>query len=284
MPTLQQALAFKAYEIEELADVYFFRPLGAVVAHAARLMGLTPNQLSISSGLLGVVAGSLLYFESRGLLAFALLIAHSVLDSADGQLARMTKQMTALGRVFDSLGGHATHAAIYIAICTGALSRGGGTLFIVAAAGAALANFLHAQLYDYYRMAYIAVVIEGTAPDDETIRIQAQWVRCLIGIFRITQRRLIGTHAEVENALMKRSEAGFLRNEDRAKYCQLFYRHVRGWNFLGDNTRFYAIGVLAWLGHIEWFFAFVLLPMNAAFIALWIWQRRDDRRFLSGLS
>ena len=44
---LQQALAFKAYEIEELADVYFFRPLGAVIAHSAKVLGLTPTHLTL---------------------------------------------------------------------------------------------------------------------------------------------------------------------------------------------------------------------------------------------
>jgi len=32
MVNTPQGLAFKAYEIEEMADVYFFRPLGMVVA------------------------------------------------------------------------------------------------------------------------------------------------------------------------------------------------------------------------------------------------------------
>ena len=52
---------------------------------------------------------------------------------------------------------------------------------------------------------------------------------------------------------------------------------------MGDNTRFYAIGVLVWLHQIDWFFACVLLPMNAAFAVLWVWQARADRRFLAGL-
>ena len=49
---------------------------------------------------------------------------------------------------------------------------------------------------------------------------------------------------------------------------------------LGDNTRIYAVGVFAWIHHLEWFFAFVLIPMNAAMVVLWWWQRRADRRFL----
>jgi hypothetical protein len=97
------------------------------------------------------------------------------------------------------------------------------------------------------------------------------------------QRSLIGLHAEVEAALSGRATAGVVRDEDRIKYRAHFYAPVRGWNLLGDNTRFYAIGVLACFHRIDLFFAFVLLPMNLAFLALWLWQRRADQRFLSSL-
>src|ERR1035437_2392089 len=105
---LQQALAFKAYEIEELADVYFFRPLGAVIAHAARTVGLTPTHLTVVGGAIGVVGGVLLYDERLGLVAFALLILHGIFDSSDGQLARLTGRSTELGRPPDRLARAAT--------------------------------------------------------------------------------------------------------------------------------------------------------------------------------
>ena len=88
-----RALAFKAYEIEELADVYFFRPLGAVAALAARSLGLTPNQLTIAGSAVGMAGGALLYDERLGLVAFALLIVHGIVDSSDGQLARMHRRL-----------------------------------------------------------------------------------------------------------------------------------------------------------------------------------------------
>ena len=69
--------------------------------------------------LIGIAGGALLYNERLGFLAFALLILYSILDSADGQLARMTGQVTELGRVLDGVGGYLTHAAIYIAIVGG---------------------------------------------------------------------------------------------------------------------------------------------------------------------
>ena len=62
------ALAYKAYEIEELADVYFFRPLGARVARAADAAGLSPTQVTLVGAAVGVVAGLLLYDGRLGLL------------------------------------------------------------------------------------------------------------------------------------------------------------------------------------------------------------------------
>ncbi len=74
---------------------------------------------------------------------------------------------------------------------------------------------------------------------------------------------------------------GRVREEDSRLYRQCFYWPVRGWNVLGDNTRFYAIGVLAAMGRVDRFFVFVLVPMNMALAALMAWQARADRRFLA---
>ena len=278
---LHEALAFKAYEIEELADVYFFRPLGAVAAVAARSLGLTPNQLTVAGGAVGMAAGALLYDERLGLMAFALLIVHGIVDSSDGQLARMTGQTSEVGRILDGIGGYATHVAVYVAILAGYVNRGGSLWFVGWAALAGAANAAQAQLYEYHRTSYITIVLEGLAPHEEAARVDVVWVRRLIRSYVRLQRRLIGLHGRVEAAIAARSPSGIVSDHDRSRYRAMFYGPVRGWNLLGDNTRFYAIGVLAWLHHLDWFFAFILLPMNVALGVLWCWQRRADRRFLA---
>jgi phosphatidylglycerophosphate synthase len=277
-----QGLAFKAFEIEELADVYFFRPLGFIVARCATALGLTPVQLTVFGGLVGVSGGALLYDERLGLFAFALLVAHGIIDSADGQLARMTGRVTELGRVLDGVGGYVTHGAIYIAIAAGVIHRGGSSSILIWMLLAAIANATQAQMYDYHRTVYITVVAEGRVPGNDPAKV-ASWVRWLFRGYLMTQRRLIGLHGEVEAALAVRLVEGRVREDDRARYRECFYGPVRGWNLLGDNTRFYAIGVLICLNRIDLFFAFILVPMNLAFVALWLWQRRADRKFLASL-
>jgi hypothetical protein len=280
---LAQGLAFKAFEIEELSDVYFFRRLGSIVARAGRALRMTPTHLTLVAALIGIAGGALLYDERLGVLAFALLILYGIIDSADGQLARMTGQVTELGRVLDGVSGHVTHVAIYLAIAAGVIHRGGSSFILIWMLLAGIVNAMQAQLYDYHRTDYATVVAEGQAPGHDAAQVTSLWLRGLYRCYLMGQRLLIGWHAEVDHALATRSRAGVVREDDRALYREYFFWPVRGWNLLGDNSRRYAIGILVCLHRIDLFFAFVLLPMNVVFLAMWFWQRSADRRFLASL-
>ena len=277
-----EGLAFKAYEIEELADVYFFRPLGWVVASAARAAHLTPNAVSVLAGIIGAAGGAMLVRPSLGLVAFAALILHGIFDSADGQLARMTGRSSALGRLLDGLAGYVTYIAILIALPLGLVWRGAGPMVWLWTVLTGLTVALHALMYDYYRNAYIAAAITGAAGEDPKAE-RTPVDSALMGFYDSIQRALVGRHPDVERALASRAVDGRISEADRARYRESFYWHVRGWNLLGDNTRFYAIGVLAFAGRLDLFFAFILLPMNAALVCLRLWQARTDNRFLSRL-
>jgi phosphatidylglycerophosphate synthase len=279
---LPQGLAFKNSEIAELADVYFFHPLGSICARLAAAVRMTPTQVTIIGALIGVTGGAMLYNERLGLWPFAVLILHGIIDSADGQLARITGQATELGKVLDGGAGYLTHTSIFLAIAAGMLHRGGSEIILLWMLLAGIATVAHAQMYEYHRSAYISVVSEGRVPRQEPGKV-APWLRGFYRGYLLMQRSLIGLHAETEAALSRRAIAGEVRDGDRISYRRHFYGAVRGWNLLGDNTRFYAIGALACFHRIDLFFAFVLLPMNLAFLALWLWQRRADQRFLASL-
>ena len=90
---------------------------------------MTPIQLTLVAMFIGIAGGALLYSERLGWLAFAFLIIYGIFDSADGQLARMTGQVTELGRVLDGVSGYVTHVAIYLAITVGVIQRGGRAPF-----------------------------------------------------------------------------------------------------------------------------------------------------------
>jgi len=254
-----------------------------MVARCAGALGVTPIQLTIFSMLFGIAGGALLYNEGLGLLGFALLIIYSVFDSADGQLARLTARVTELGRVLDGVGGYVTHAAIYISISAGLLQRGESAAIIILAALAAIANAVQAQMYDYHRHHYAMIVVKSFVPRDDPAKIPSARMRWLYRGYLAIQQMFNHLHLEVESLIAARATAGAVREDDRASYRDCFCRPMRGWNLLGDNIRFCAIGVLACLHRIDLFFAFILVPMNLALITLWFWQRSADHKFLASL-
>ena len=280
-------LAFKAYEIEERIAVYFHRPAGLIIALAARAAGLSPMAVTIVAGATGIAGGALLADAALAPAGFGLIVLHGILDSSDGQLARMTGQTSELGRVLDGVAGYVTHIAIYAGIVAGWLSRGGSTAILPWAAAAGACNVIHAQMYDYYRGSYTWIAIDGRVPSSSTESTGSTGSAsggALLRAYEALQRRLAGEHPRVEAAIIARAPGGTVGPADRTAYRRACYRLVRGWNLLGDNTRFYSIGVLALLHHLEWFLVLVLLPMNVVYVAMWHRQRRADRRLLELLT
>ncbi len=230
---------------------------------------------------IGIAGGTLLYRpQTYGLAAFVLLIVYSIFDSADGQLARLTNQASEFGRVLDGAIGYVVYTAVYLALTLGLLERGAPPAIVVVMLLAVLSNIAQAQMYEYHRHQYVMVVVKGRVLLDDPAKVHSPLVAWIYQRYLAMQRALNGLHVEVERTLAARAENGVVPERDRLRYRQHFYWPVRGWNLLGDNTRFYAIGVLAWCGRLDLFFLVLLLPLNLALAVLWFWQRRADRAFL----
>jgi hypothetical protein len=244
----------------------------------------------------------MLYDDRLLFVGLTLIVLHGVFDSADGQLARMTGQVSELGRLLDGIAGYATHAAIYLAIVFRVVSQGGSWTILGWALVAGLFTAIQAQMYDYHRTTYARLAIAGTTRRAEPSHAGNRGgVRGgaaaagptasatvneppLMRVYEGAQRSLAGDHPLVEAALAARAGGGAVRPEDRAMYRRRFYPIVRGWNLLGDNVRRYALIALALAGRLEWFFGFILLPMNVVLVALHFWQRRADHRFLAEIA
>ena len=111
--------SLKSMDTEETFDLIFYRPIGFVWAKIARRLGVTPNVITIASIFLGIGAGVAFYFNNFwiNLLGAGLLMWADSFDSADGQLARMTRQYSRIGRILDGLSGDIWFFCIYLAIC-----------------------------------------------------------------------------------------------------------------------------------------------------------------------
>ncbi len=111
--------SLKSLDTEENIDLAFYRPVGFAWAYLFSKIGVTPNAVTIASIFLGIGAGVCFYYNDLAIniVGMLLLIWANSYDSADGQLARLTKQYSPLGRILDGVAGDIWFATIYVAIC-----------------------------------------------------------------------------------------------------------------------------------------------------------------------
>lgn len=152
----------KSADTEEHIDLAFYRPIGYAWACLARRLGVTPNAITIASIFLGIAAGVAFYFDNMwiNVAGMVLLVWANSFDSADGQLARMTKQYSRLGRILDGLAGDIWFATIYVAIClrenvtSDFFSQHHWVIWVVAVV-TGICHAKQAAMADYYRQFHL---------------------------------------------------------------------------------------------------------------------------------
>ena len=97
--------SLKPLEVEEPIDVWVHRPPAYVLARVLLPTPISPNLVTIGSIIVGCAAGAAIFahFPWHLPLAGALIFSSAVLDCCDGQLARLRKSSSALGRMLDGV-------------------------------------------------------------------------------------------------------------------------------------------------------------------------------------
>jgi phosphatidylglycerophosphate synthase len=146
---------------------------------------ITPNQVTIAAIAVGLVGAALVAFAGRtGVVAGGLLIAfQSILDSCDGELARLRFQFSRLGQWLDNIADDVTDTAFMAALGAAA----GGTWLWIGLAAAAGRVFTQLALYwhvvkvggDFYRFRWWFERGAGTMDEVYDVRSPMTWLRAL---------------------------------------------------------------------------------------------------------
>src|SRR5947207_14202202 len=98
-------LSHKGQAVEEWADLHFFRPIGIRIARALQPTGISADQVTLWSLVIGLVAGHLFAYQDRWTNAtgFVLCIASDIFDCAEGQPSRLRSRSFRFGRALGRL-------------------------------------------------------------------------------------------------------------------------------------------------------------------------------------
>ncbi len=281
--TAANSKTFKPRDVEELIDFYVHRRAAAVLVKLFAPTPITPNQVTVLSGLVAVLAGVVMATSTpsrpwQPVLAAAIFFLSIVLDCVDGQLARLRKQSSFAGRALDGYTDVVSTTSIMVGHLFWLLNH--GCPFWVTQVigwGAGLSFKWHAHTYDHIKNLYLF----NTAPpgssdipsfpsyeDIERERAEharaGRWFSALLcrGFrhFTESQRRGIDDRFGLGLPQMK-SDA------ERSLYRERFRIFMRLWTFNGTGTHLALYVVMTALAPLFPFaplvaWAIVAGPMN----------------------
>ncbi|MFP4368726.1 MAG: CDP-alcohol phosphatidyltransferase family protein [Candidatus Kapaibacterium sp.] len=289
---------FKSKDTEEFIDIYFYRPIGLKTAFLAERLNLTPNAVTYVSIVLGSVAGHLFFYDNIwiNIAGMLLLICANILDSADGQLARMTGQTTKTGRFLDGFAGNLWFLSIYVHIGLRVISGGGPLAVFLLLLVTGVNHSFQAALADYYRNFYLYIVarVKNSRPDDsKDIDEELSRIRFQENPVGKIFTKLYSNYTKQQELLTPKLNKLFRYIQDKFDYPyptdfrQEYKKYnkplLKYTNILTTNTRFIALFISLFLDSVLLYIYFELTVLNVIFAYMVIRQESTSNRLLRGL-
>ena len=291
-PTGSVRSTYKAKDTEEFLDVIFYRPFGYVMALGARSLSLTPNQVTIISILVGVAAGHFFYYDrlALNLYGFVLLVLAEAMDSADGQLARMTNTKSQTGRILDGLSTGLWFFSIYLHLYFRMIHAGDSPFVLILIAISVISHSLQSAYADYFRNSYLMFVHGKSKSEiDDSRRLKeesrsGEWRKSLARRFLMW----IYIHYTVEQEMFSKNlrklhqltKDRFLENIPEpfsAMYRALNQPLVKYFNILTTNTRMIFLFVALIIRRPLLYFLFELTVLNILLVAVVLKHEKNSR-------
>ncbi|MDE5903125.1 MAG: CDP-alcohol phosphatidyltransferase family protein [Muribaculaceae bacterium] len=291
--------SLKSSDTEETFDLIFYRPIGFFWAKLAARLGVTPNAITIASIIIGIGAGVAFYFNDFWInVAGALLLMWAdSFDSADGQLARMTKQYSRIGRILDGLSGDIWFVCIYAAIClrenvtSHFFMEHTWVIWVLAAVTGAF-HAIQAAMADYYRQFHLYFVKGEEGSELETASRLWDKFHSLSWRRDFWQKLVLMFYTNYTVGQEKRTPSmQRLRRSLAAVYggkIPLAFREkfraaskplMKYTNILSFNTRCFALFAAILIFRMPWlYFAFELVVLNIILVYMMVRHERICRK------
>ena len=296
--------SLKSLDTEEGIDLVFYRPIGYAWACLAKRLGVTPNAITIASIFIGIAAGVAFYYPVLwiNVIGMLLLIWANSFDSADGQLARMTKQYSRIGRILDGLSGDFWFAAIYIAIClrenvTSDFFSAHHWVIWTVAVTAGICHAKQAAMADYYRQFHLYFLKgEDGSELDSASKLRDKlkqlswshnfWQKLTLTSYTnytIQQEATAPAMQRLRAALAKRFPDGHISQSFRDDFRKSSLPLMKYTNILSFNWRCIALFVSLFLQRPWLYFAIELVVLNSLLVYMVIRHESICRRFTKRL-
>ncbi len=283
---------YKDRDVEEVIDIYFYRPLGYVLAIGAWKVGMTPNAVTVIGMIFGVLAGHLFFYNDPWINGIGVLcwMAGQALDGADGQLARMADMRSRIGRILDGFADNIKFFSVYLHLGLRVYFETGWWWMFGVMLAAGLCHSLQSAIADYYRNAYLFfAVVSKKSELDKSDKIQhayaaLDWRTNFIEKFlmrgyvtyTLCQERWAKSLLQLQRTALGRYGTN-LPDWLKTGYRRLNRPLLKYFNALTTNTRMVVLYIVLFIPNIPLFFAFELIVLNLVLVITLYRQNRHNR-------
>ncbi|MCL4755065.1 MAG: CDP-alcohol phosphatidyltransferase family protein [Myxococcales bacterium] len=284
------ALSKGPREVEEASDV-IQRPLGYLLARLLQRTPVSPNAVTGLS-VLSAFGALACFVGQRPLCAAAFVFFTAILDSTDGQLARMRKSASLSGRMLDGTADMVSGfciltGATWLLVAEHGTSPWRAGLVVLACFLTALTTSFQCSMFDHYKNLWLRMTLPGAAePDDWESALRrrsragrvgliqsfawATYVSYLKGQVDSARRYDPSTRSRDLPACAAERAAGYRREHAAV---------MRVWTlFFGFGTMLLGVAAASAFDVLEAYVVFRLLVLNAIFYGpLRAAQRRASR-------
>jgi hypothetical protein len=277
--------SLKKIEVEEAFDLYFYRPLAFLLVKLIYSTNITPNQLTVISMIFGVLGGvSYSFGNHKAYIAGAILyLLYNVVDCSDGQLARMKKNGTKVGRILDGIADYVVSVALYLGIGFGFANNSSNPLLMwIITVAAGFSNAFQSGLLDYYRNRYLDYVLNRVSVLDEGVKVfEDEYERLKNVKGRYFDKTIIWIY--LKYSAIQQSVANPKLEQEKIKahvnaeeYAKKNRWLIILWTFLGPTTQWTFLIITSFLNRIDIYVFGILLAGNILAAIFYFLQSKAD--------
>ncbi len=274
--------SLKTVDSEEILDLFIFRPISFLFVKLIYNTNITPNQISTVALVFGILSGVLYGFGTYEflLLGSASFFICNTLDCMDGQLARLKKNGTKIGRVIDGFIDYTTSVSVFLGLGFAMTSITGEPLYSwVLTIAAGISKALQNMLFDHYRNLYLEYVYDKSSDiDNEIQEYSEEWNRLKDEKGKWIEKSLVKSYlgySKIQKKLTKHISLNATPDDYREKNKTI----LRMWSWIGSTTHMVALIVFSIFNRIDLYLIYSITLGNIIMLLLKIRQDRIIKEF-----
>jgi phosphatidylglycerophosphate synthase len=280
--------SLKMAVVEEVIDLVIYRPLAFLLVKLIYNSKITPDHLTLSAIIMGLAGAFFYAFGSQltcyiGALFYIFFI---ILDCSDGQLARLKKNGTSIGRLLDGIADYIVVTAIYIGIAIGYSSKDGEPsvmLSLLMLSGASI--IIQEVLVDFYRTRFLDIIMKRKNTFDEGIKeYRNEYIRLKKEKGKWLEKNIILIYL-VYSKLQRNLTLRKKRVEFQDVSPEIYYKKnrvlIRFWVFMGPSAMRTTLIICSVFNRFDIYFWITIIGFNILAAVIWIIQQQIDKSYLT---